>query len=72
MTAAAGACFHCREPLPDTPPVTGDIAGRSEAFCCEGCLAVSRIIRSEGLDRFYQQIDGPITTPDPVDDRVRA
>ena len=72
MTAAAGACFHCREPLPETPPVTGDIAGRTEAFCCEGCLAVSRIIRDEGLDRFYQQIDGPITTPDPVDDRVRA
>ncbi len=72
MPSASAACSHCQEPLPDPPPVTGEIGGRTQAFCCEGCLAVARIIRNEGLDRFYQQIDGPITTPDPLDERVRA
>ncbi|MEQ6885146.1 heavy metal translocating P-type ATPase [Salicola sp. Rm-C-2C1-2] len=72
MTAGSGACFHCQEPLPETPPVTAEINGQPRSFCCDGCLAVSRIIENEGLDRFYQQVDGPLITPDPVDDRVRA
>lgn len=71
MTTASGACFHCQEPLPETPPVTDESGGYTRAFCCEGCRAVSRIIRNEGLDRFYQQREGPVTTPDPVDERVR-
>lgn len=71
MMTASGACFHCQEPLPETPPVTDEFGGRTHAFCCEGCRAVSRIIRDEGLDRFYQQREGPVTTPDPVDERIR-
>ncbi len=40
----ADACLHCGLPLGD-----GD-----DSFCCLGCRAVYRLIRAEGLDRYYR------------------
>jgi Cu2+-exporting ATPase len=33
-----------------------------ETYCCGGCALVSRLIREEGLETFYQLRDG-VTAP---------
>ena len=44
------ACQHCGLPCP---------AGAEEdAFCCHGCRFVYGLLRSEGLDKFYELQDG--------------
>ncbi|MHC5065863.1 MAG: heavy metal translocating P-type ATPase [Planctomycetota bacterium] len=41
-----GDCVHCGLPVPKN-------RGR-DRFCCVGCAAVYELIRSEGLERFYE------------------
>ena len=52
MTGAA-ACYHCHEPL-GLAPVTMELDGRSEAFCCQGCAGAARWISENGLDDYYR------------------
>jgi len=40
----ASRCLHCELPLG---------AGAEDGFCCGGCRAVYRLIRAEGLERYY-------------------
>jgi len=53
MAEAAGACFHCGEPLPDSPSRVV-IAGQSQPTCCQGCAAAATFIRDTGLDDYYR------------------
>ena len=41
---ADAACAHCGQGIP---------AGRSDGFCCTGCLAVNRLLNESGLQRYY-------------------
>lgn len=48
-------CDHCLASFPDAEAVTerdGDVERR---FCCAGCRGVWRLIRDEGLGRFYDE-----------------
>ncbi len=45
IDASATRCAHCASALP---------SGADDAYCCEGCRAVAALVRSGGLDRFYE------------------
>ncbi len=59
----SAACLHCRLPLPRG--VTGE-------YCCDGCLAVSLLLREEGLERYYDLRGGPAAPVAPIGARDRA
>lgn len=52
-------CFHCGQPIPPGSDFHAWIAGRREAMCCPGCLAVAEGITAAGLDAFYRYRDQP-------------
>jgi len=52
-TSVPTRCFHCGEANPSRSNWRADIDGRSERFCCAGCLAVAQTIRAAGLSTFY-------------------
>ena len=56
-------CFHCGESAPDSPALTVKAGGEERSFCCHGCKAVSELIESEGLDRFYHHRTAPSPKP---------
>ncbi|MFN8422312.1 MAG: heavy metal translocating P-type ATPase metal-binding domain-containing protein [Anaerolineae bacterium] len=37
-------CLHCGSPVP---------SGRSDGYCCAGCMAVQRLLGEAGLDGYY-------------------
>ncbi|NOY63940.1 MAG: heavy metal translocating P-type ATPase [Nitrospirae bacterium] len=45
-------CSHCLIEINAEPPVTDE---EGNPFCCQGCLGVYRILRSEGLEEFYKR-----------------
>ena len=47
------ACYHCGEPLPDSP-VRLHWQGAEQAFCCQGCAAAAEWIRQSDLGDYYQ------------------
>lgn len=49
-----GGCFHCGEPVEET----GHSKDGKE-FCCNGCLMAYQLIRSAGLDFFYDSENNP-------------
>lgn len=56
-------CFHCGEPADGDPPITLEIEGKPQPFCCQGCKAVCETIRQEGLTGFYDFRTEPAVTP---------
>jgi len=62
-TSVPTRCFHCGEANPSRSNWRADIDGRSERFCCAGCLAVAQTIRAAGLSTFYALREGA----EPVD-----
>ena len=44
------ACAHCALPV----PTSLSDSGQPEQFCCSGCKSVYHLIRSSGLDRYYE------------------
>jgi Cu2+-exporting ATPase len=47
-------CFHCGEPLPETPPFFALLDGQKEPMCCAGCKAVAEAIYDAGLKDYYK------------------
>jgi P-type Cu2+ transporter len=43
-------CLHCGQPVP---------RGGAGPYCCDGCEAVSLLLREEGLERYYDLRRGP-------------
>ena len=56
-------CFHCGEPADGEPPITLELDGQQQYFCCQGCKAVCQTIRQEGLTGFYDFRTEPAVTP---------
>ena len=50
----ARPCIHCGTPVPP---------GAGSDFCCAGCEFVHRLIREEGMDRFYDLRGGAMLEP---------
>ncbi len=58
MEASAGTCHHCGEPLPSAP-IRQTLDGSERRFCCEGCAAAARWIRSAHLQDYYRLRSAP-------------
>lgn len=56
-------CFHCGEPADGDPPITLELDGNQQHFCCQGCKAVCQTIHQEGLTGFYDFRTEPAVTP---------
>ncbi|HYQ81324.1 MAG TPA: heavy metal translocating P-type ATPase, partial [Anaeromyxobacteraceae bacterium] len=48
-------CDHCLLQFPEREAVRQAEGGQAKVFCCQGCLAVWRLVHQEGLDRFYRE-----------------
>ncbi len=64
-------CFHCGLPLDPRFDDRLPVLGRARAFCCPGCLAVTRSIVDSGLESFYQHRREKSVTADVVPEIVR-
>jgi Cu2+-exporting ATPase len=51
-------CFHCGDPCSPDSQIFTERDGASLPMCCHGCQAVSQLIFSSGLDRYYQFREG--------------
>ena len=51
-------CFHCAEPLPESPAMRM-FEGTSRAFCCDGCAAAAQWIGDADLDAYYRLRERP-------------
>jgi P-type Cu2+ transporter len=65
---ASDTCFHCAAPLPASGSWSGEVDGALRAFCCAGCLAVARTIRSAGLEAYYRDRPAAASKPPRPDD----
>jgi Cu2+-exporting ATPase len=56
-------CDHCLAAFPDAEAVVERDGDAARVFCCAGCRGVWRLVRDEGLGRFYAErtweTDGP-------------
>jgi P-type Cu2+ transporter len=50
-------CDHCLATFPDAEAVVERDGDVERVFCCAGCHAVWRLVREEGLGRFYDERD---------------
>ena len=48
-------CEHCLASFPDAEAVVERDGEVERVFCCAGCRGVWRLVRDEGLGRFYQE-----------------
>jgi Cu2+-exporting ATPase len=58
---AAGACFHCGEPLPAHGARHVLLGAARRDFCCAGCEAAAELINACGLDDYYRVRTGAPT-----------
>jgi len=48
-------CDHCLLTFPEKAAVYDENKGQKQVFCCSGCRVIYTLIRSEGLDAFYEK-----------------
>src|SRR5208283_628605 len=48
-------CDHCLLTFPEKTAVYDEINGQKQVFCCGGCRIIYTLIRSEGLEAFYEK-----------------
>ena len=51
-------CYHCGQPVLK-PGFESVVDTETRSFCCAGCLAVSEMIHSAGMGRYYELRDAP-------------
>ncbi|MEI6876897.1 MAG: heavy metal translocating P-type ATPase metal-binding domain-containing protein, partial [Spirochaetota bacterium] len=61
------ACDHCALPVAEDEAVYADFDGSRKVFCCHACWGIYGLIRSEGLDDFYETRRG--WSPGPAEPR---
>ncbi len=72
MSAVSNPCFHCGEPCPPGENLTVHRDGEDLPVCCRGCKAVSELIFSSGLDRYYRFREGEARRADEDMDELLA
>ncbi|WP_035051571.1 heavy metal translocating P-type ATPase [Andreprevotia chitinilytica] len=69
--AAAARCFHCGEPVPESPVFPVRYRQIEQATCCAGCQAVAQSIIDAGLDDYYTQRERPAHRAQPLPDELQ-
>jgi len=64
-------CFHCGLPLDPHFQDAFKVLGKERAFCCNGCLAVTRSIVDAGLEEYYEHRREKAITADVVPEIIR-
>ena len=49
-------CDHCHLEFDESVMIEDNIEGERKYFCCKGCQGVYHLLRSEGLDSFYEKL----------------
>lgn len=65
------SCRHCGDHIVAPPRYTLDEGSERSFFCCPGCLEVFKIIRSSGLNNYYQFRTQTGDKPELLEDETR-
>ncbi len=57
------ACDHCHLEFDKSVMIEDEIDGEKRYFCCKGCQGVYHLLRSEGLDTFYEKLGDTKLSP---------
>ncbi len=49
-------CDHCHLEFDEKVMIEDEINGKKVYFCCKGCQGIYHLLRSEGLDDFYEKV----------------
>ncbi|WP_457607680.1 heavy metal translocating P-type ATPase [Nitratifractor sp.] len=49
-------CTHCHLEFDESVMITEEEEGKTLHFCCKGCQGVYHLLKSEGLDTFYEKL----------------
>ncbi|WP_281950379.1 heavy metal translocating P-type ATPase [Nitrosophilus kaiyonis] len=49
-------CDHCHLEFDESVMIEDEIEGEKKYFCCKGCQGVYHLLKSEGLDSFYEKL----------------
>lgn len=63
---AKRACDHCRLEYDESVMIREDTGGESRYFCCKGCQGIYHLLKSEGLDSFYDKLGSAKLAPPKV------
>ncbi len=56
-------CDHCRLEFDKDVMIEETIDGQKRYFCCKGCQGVYHLLKSEGLDSFYDKLGDQVLEP---------
>ncbi|HZW26496.1 MAG TPA: heavy metal translocating P-type ATPase [Gallionella sp.] len=63
---AAGACYHCGQPIAADADYRSVLEGEERRFCCFACQSVCEAIHEAGLQGYYQRTpEGALLGPPP-------
>ena len=49
-------CDHCKLEFDEKVMIKDEVGGEIKYFCCKGCQGIYHLLRSEGLDDFYDKV----------------
>jgi len=49
-------CDHCKLEFDEKVMIKDKVGGEIKYFCCKGCQGIYHLLRSEGLDDFYDKV----------------
>ena len=56
MSLPKVVCDHCKLEFDEKVMIKDEISGDVKYFCCKGCQGIYHLLRSEGLDDFYEKV----------------
>jgi len=56
-------CTHCHLEFDESVMITEEENGKTLHFCCKGCQGVYHLLKSEGLESFYDKLGGTRLEP---------
>jgi len=62
-------CDHCGLEFDEKVMIKDEVEGTTRYFCCKGCQGIYHLLRSEGLDDFYDKLgNNKLEPPKNIDD----